>query len=123
MGDLQNKARAYKFRELVQLFLRAEGVEVERRLERRKLSERLAEDFQESHLTGLDRWAVLTRNEVQQDWSGSLDDAQKAARHDGKERAAAIQFRRDRDAGESYVVMSLRDFAAVLRSDNERAKS
>ncbi|GAA3743912.1 hypothetical protein GCM10022239_19170 [Leifsonia bigeumensis] len=123
MPDQLNRQRAAKFRELARLYLGSEGVIVEQRPQAYKLSARLSESHPASHLTGLDRWAILTRNERVLDLSGALDAAQAAAKHDGKGRAAVVAYRAARGAGEAYVTMTLETFAAVLRDDVERGEA
>jgi len=119
--DDKNRLRAVKFRELVTLFLNNEGIPVEQRKNAFKLSERFAEDYPASHLTGLARWAVMTRNERTLDLSGALDAATAAARQDKKELAAVVAYRAARPVSEAYVSMTFDTFAKVLRSEQEHA--
>ena len=120
MGDRQNRTRAAKYRELVELLLTAEDVPVKVRPTYAKLSDVFAaEEPPASDIDGLESWAVLVRADYRHDWSGALDAAQEAARLDGKPHAAVIQSRAGRRGSESYVSMTLTDFAAILRRDAE----
>lgn len=123
MTTITNRSKAAKFRELIKLLLRSEGVHLSERHGAYRLSERLAETYPQSHLLGAPSWAIQTRSDRQIDLSGSVDRARAAADHDHKRFAVSIQFRASRPAEESYVVMTLSDFTEILKSDIERNAS
>jgi hypothetical protein len=112
---MNGKDRSYRFREAVGLFMRAEGVPVERKPEPpKRLSEYLANEREAGDLQGLSRWMLNTRTDATRDWSGALDEARRDADHDGKEFAVVIWSRPQRPLEQSYAVMSLQDLAAVV---------
>lgn len=115
--------RSLKFRELVGLVLRGEGLNVTHKPGPVPLSRSIL-DEEHSHIRGLPGWSVLVRHEATRDLSGALDAAMRAAASDSKDKAAVVWRRHEseRTAGESYVVMSLQTFAAVLRDELERVR-
>lgn len=120
MGDTRNYWRGVRWKELVTLVMRSEGLDVTMRPTARTgtrgiLSEALNESVPMSDIIGLPDVAVITRNETKQDWSAALDSAQFAATADNLAYGVAIQFRAGREVEQSYVCMTLKDFVGLLR--------
>ena len=128
-AKLSGRTRSDRFRELVELFIRAETsdrVELRTRPRFTKLSQvfgavEVAEDgpVQASDLlTNL--WAVNTRAEGLWDASGALDEAERDAAHDRRKMWAAVNYRKGRPPAEAYVVMPLLVFARLLGNEANR---
>lgn len=114
---MSNKASGLLHRSLVLAVLEDHGLNVMRRPERRlKPSEVLALDPEPERgdVQGLSRWALMTRAENVRDLSTALDRAKTVAALDGKQFSATVWSRPERPAEESFVIMSLGDFAAVV---------
>jgi len=121
MADRRNYWRGTRWRELVHLVMRAEGVPVEMRAPTKRVSDAFADDRPATELTGVPGFAITTRHEFKQDWSAALDSAVFAARSDAVPYAAAVQFRAGRETEESFVVMTLKDFCGILRERQKGA--
>jgi len=65
-------------------------------------------------LVGVAGWSLTARSRADLSLSESLDTVTSMAAEAGMPNAAAILARRGRDVPESYVVMTLRQFADVL---------
>lgn len=120
-----NKRRGILWREVVELVLKIEGLDVARRPEPHSTvpsSDQNTDQLQVSDITGLKDWALLTKAEHQRDLSGNLDLAHEAAKADHK-RWAAVAFTRNdkRESFDSFVVMSLRTFAQVCKALEARS--
>lgn len=122
MTTTTNRNKSLRFRELVALVLQAEGLPAVKKIEPKLLSEAIRDERERGGIQGISGWLINSRNEVTRDLSGGLDEAQKDAEHDGKAKCAVVWRRHGRPAGESYVVMPLTTFAAVLRDEMEQAK-
>jgi hypothetical protein len=124
MATPTNRTKSLRFRELVALALRADGLPVAVKPEPpRRVSEFFLEDREQGDIQGLSDWAINTRNEIHFDWSGALNEAARDAEHDGKKNAALIQMRRDSSIGQAFVVMTFDTFSRVLRDELDRSRA
>ncbi|TFC83718.1 hypothetical protein E3T23_01795 [Cryobacterium cheniae] len=114
-----NKTRSLRFRELVTLILRADGLSVIRKPEFKRLSEAVLHELEAGDIQGIPAWLINTRNEMKRDLSGALDEARLDAVRDGKAQSAVVWYRPGRTTGEAYVVMTLDTFSGVLLRELE----
>jgi len=109
------RIRGDRFRELVVLGLRAEGVAAESRPPANRLSEIANPDRPQSHISGIDGWSFVTSNEVRLDPGRALARAESAADLDENPHGAAVLRRAGKSVESQYVVLTLASFAALIR--------
>jgi hypothetical protein len=115
VGDLSNRWRGQRWRELVALQLQASGIETAHvRPLPRKISEELAEEGARPDIEGVPGWHLDAAADIQSRLSVRLDAAEQSARFAGTSRAAVALYRQGRPASEAYVVMSLGTFAQLV---------
>ncbi len=116
MGDQRNKIRGLQFREMIVLGLRNEGVDARLPPPHRKLSEALLDTTASlSDVLGVEGWCLITGAYLQPRWGSAVDTAEHSAALDGTPNAAAVVFRKDRPASDQFVVMTLHQFAQIVR--------
>lgn len=109
-----NRWRAASFRRAVLFFLTGSGLRVTERDTSRPIPLSQAVLEEASDIRGLRHFALVTRVDLKLNLSDALDRAVAAADYDDKPYGAVVQWRRGRDAGENYVVMTLSHFSAVV---------
>jgi hypothetical protein len=109
-----------KFRELVTLLLKVDGLPVSQKPSPpRRLSAAVFQDTPRGDLQGIPGWTINARYETHRDLAGGIEEARQDADADGNQKFAVIWARHGARADESYVVMNLQTFAAVLRAELE----
>jgi hypothetical protein len=114
--------RTLRFRELVELQLRASGVEnVRRTMPAANLSEAFATPESWGDFAGFGENFILEAR-AQKRWlpSESLDHARKTADLAGAAYSAVVQYRIDRPIEQHYVLMTLKELGAILRGEDLR---
>jgi hypothetical protein len=107
--------RAFEFRQLVALVLQVNDVPAQARQPRpTKLSERLQQPRDPSDVLGVSNWVIRTFTAQARDLARGMDEAKAAAEEAGVEHFAAVWKRPRRAAQDSYVVMPLNQFAALV---------
>lgn len=124
MGDLSNRWRGQRWRELVALQLQVSGIETARvRPLPRKISEELAEEGARPDIEGVPGWHLDAAADIQSRLSVRLDAAEQSARFAGTPHAAVALYRQGRPTSEAYVVMSLGTFAQLVAQPEREIQS
>jgi hypothetical protein len=107
--------RAFEFRQLVALVLKVLDVPAQARQPRPKtLHERLEKPQEASDILGIPGWILHTYTAQARDLSGALDQAQQAAEEAELPHFGTVWKRQRRAAQESYVVLTLGQFAILV---------
>ncbi len=117
MGDLSNRWRGQRWRELVALQLQADGIETATARTLTRSASAFGDDGPRPDIEGIPR-VHLDAAAAQLAKLGSyLDAAASAAELAGQGRIPALAlYRQRRPASESYVVLQLADFARLVRA-------
>lgn len=111
-----NVGRALRFRENVSLLLRAEGIPNSVAPMHRTLAASFDPASPASDILGIEGFSILTRSEVQRDFSGGVNSAVIAARDDGNQFGIQIWERHCYCTGEAYAVLTLDTLAKLIRA-------
>jgi hypothetical protein len=115
-----SKARGAAFRDAVLVVLNEHGVRARRRAEPKGLPP--AERIRAS-VTGVDRWAISTRNSKSLDLGVAVSEAERAAAAEGATFYAAVQPRRGFPVELSYVTTTLDVLVALIKEQDQYADS
>jgi hypothetical protein len=110
-----NRLKGDRFRELVALLLRSDGLPVAKK-SAQKLSVAILDD-EAGDIQGLPGWLLNVRHEVQRDLSGNADFATSQAKSLGLTKTAVVYARHGRSAADSYTVMTLDTLSEILRAE------
>ncbi len=123
--SVDNYSRHAQFREAVALVMNVAGVATatpKPRRPARSTSEHVElEDRDAPDVLGVHRFHLNVTSAESARWGSALDSALVGARLAGKMIPAVVAYRRGRPIAQSFVLMRLEDFAAMLAKQTEAA--
>ncbi|KZE41588.1 hypothetical protein [Microbacterium sp. T32] len=111
-----NPSVHHAVRELTVGYLRAEGFDVSAKRHHARLSDALADDMLAPDVEGIPGVHLAVTSRLRHRLSGDLDAARRAADINGTSVAAVLQWRAERPIADAYVLVSLADFARLVRA-------
>jgi hypothetical protein len=110
-------------RDLTVGFLQGERFDVSAKRRHARLSDSLGDDTLAPDVHGLPGVHLAVTSRLRHRLSTDLDAARRAADLNGTPVAAVLQWRAQRPIADSYVLVTLADFAKLVRGDHRRTQT